>query len=346
MTTAEERIPFAMPGHVTPLGDRHAAECLALRAGRWVALLLSVFTVCCMWGPAAVAQQLFAEQHNDQVVLRDSQHVLLVYQVQPGLYKPYVKQWFTPGGLQVLEDSPPDHVHHHGLMLAVGVNGVDFWGEVPAQKPGRQVPRGQIAIGTRTTSQNGCTTSRATIQQTLDWQDAEGTRLLEEQRKITWQRLPDLDASVITWESRLAAAQGQEQVELWGRHYFGLGIRIGPTGDVPAEFLNSSGRPGKLVRGSERLCRATWCACRAAIGRKKFTLAAFDHPDNPRRPATFFTMNRPFAYLSATLDLKTAPLKLAAGKPITLRYGLALWDGHVDEKQISRAAELWRQSLR
>ncbi len=294
----------------------------------------------------AVAQQLRIEHQDDQVVLRDGQRVVLVYRAAPGPCKPYVKEWSTPGGVQVLEDAPPDHAHHHGLMLAIGVDGVDFWGEAPAEQPGRQVPRGRIAVNCRSRSQNGRTTSRARIEQTLDWQDAEGTPLLEETRTIAWHRLPEIDGVLMSWTSRLAPAAGREQAELWGRHYFGLGMRLGPTGEEPAEFINSSGEPGEVVRGSERLCRATWCACLGTIEGHEFTAAAFDHPDNPRAPATFFTMNQPFAYLSATLDLKSEPLKLSADKPVTLRYGLALWDGHVEAAEIARAARAWQQSVR
>lgn len=291
----------------------------------------------------AAGQQLQIEHQDEHVVVRERQHVWLVYRAAPGPYKPYVKQWFTPGGVQVLEDAPADHAHHHGLMLALGVNGVDFWGEAPAEKPGRQVPRGRMAVDCRTTSHNGRITSRATIEQRLDWQDAEGAPLLEELRTIVWQRGPEIDAVLMTWTSRLAPAAGRPQAELWGRHYFGLGMRLGPTGEQPAEFLNASGAPGQLVRGSERLCQVTWCACRGTIAGRKFTAAAFDHPDNPRAPATFFTMNQPFAYLSATLDLNSAPLRLAAGKTLTLRYGLALWDGHAGADEIARAAKLWQR---
>jgi len=316
-----------------------------LRYMGW-ALLWGCFAAGCLWsGLAEAQQQLQIKQQDDQVVLSEAGRVVLVYQASPAPYKPYVKQWLTPGGLQVLEDSPPDHVHHHGLMLAVGVNDVDFWSEIHVPKPGRQVPRGRTTVSCKTTTQNGRTTSQATIEQTIDWKDFEGTPLLEERRTITWQRVPGLDASMILWTSRLIPAKGQQQVELWGRRYFGLGTRIGPTGPQPAEFVNSTGKPGKPVRGREGLVRADWCACRGVIEGKKFTLAVFDHPNNPRSPATFFTMNRPFAYLSATLALKAEPLKLSAERPITLRYGLVLWDGHVDKQQIARAARLWQESL-
>ena len=53
---------------------------------------------------------------------------ILVYTIDSGR-KFYIKELFTPGGVQVLRDSPPDHKHHHGLMFAIGVDGVDFWGE-------------------------------------------------------------------------------------------------------------------------------------------------------------------------------------------------------------------------
>ena len=51
-------------------------------------------------------------------------------------FKPYVKELFTMGGLNVLLDAPHDHLHHHGLMFAVAVDGVNFWEESP--RAGRQ----------------------------------------------------------------------------------------------------------------------------------------------------------------------------------------------------------------
>ena len=42
---------------------------------------------------------------------------------------------------------------------------------------------------------------------------------------------------------------------------------------------------------------------------KRTTVAVFDHPTNPRHPATMFTMPN-FAYISATLNLMKEPLKV------------------------------------
>ena len=41
-----------------------------------------------------------------------------------------VNQLFSPAGVEVLRDAPPDHLHHHGLMYGVTVNGVNYWEEV------------------------------------------------------------------------------------------------------------------------------------------------------------------------------------------------------------------------
>ncbi len=54
---------------------------------------------------------------------------LLVYAFATNQFKPYVRELYTLRGENVLRDAPPDHLHHHGLMYAVYVNGINFWEE-------------------------------------------------------------------------------------------------------------------------------------------------------------------------------------------------------------------------
>jgi hypothetical protein len=49
-------------------------------------------------------------------------------------------------------------------------------------------------------------------------------------------------------------------------------------------------------------------------------------------------MNEPFAYLSATQETHRKPLPLGA---LTVRYGVALWDGHRSAAEINAAYEQW-----
>ena len=71
---------------------------------------------------------------------------------------------------------------------------------------------------------------------------------------------------------------------------------------------------------------------------KPVTVAIFDHPKNLRHPAKMFTMSTPFAYLSATCNVWKEPITIKAGKPLDLRYGVAVWDGEVEKTAVARVA--------
>jgi hypothetical protein len=152
---------------------------------------------------------------------------------------------------------------------------------------------------------------------------------------------------VITWATTLKAPGTGDPVRLWGRHYFGLGLRLVRDLDGKAEFiLPPATGEGRLVRSDERLRAAAWCAARGTIGGKPVTVAMFSHPGNRPHPAVFFTMTQPFAYLAATPDLEAAPQELKPGETWLLRYGVALWDGPVDQAVVESAYRSWLSSVR
>ena len=206
-------------------------------------------------GPRAATvetSQGVSQDANSITVLRDGQEVLK-YRSDEVPFKPYVKALFTPRGVQILRDSPHDHKHHHALMFAVAVNGVNFWEEVKGS--GREVSR--ATSETKSSTRNGDTLS--TFTQQLDWLAPDDAKLLQEQRTITVWGGPDIPATLLTWRSRLAAPAGKEVVTLSGSHYFGLGMRFVESMDLAGRFFNSEGKEGEVVRGSEHLTRARWC---------------------------------------------------------------------------------------
>jgi len=274
---------------------------------------------------------------KDTVTIKDGDRVSLVYRGTPGPFKVYVKEFYTPGGLQVLRDSPHDHVHHHALMYAIGAEETDFWGEAPQHKPGKQIPRGECAVNVEDVDGTRC----ATIRQTLDWIGADGQRLLVETRIITLVPGSVTGASLLTWESQFCVAEGRDAVKLWGRKYFGLGARFVASMDKVGTFLHAVEDAKHAIGGSKKAVRADWCAYTAPVETKPVTFAMFDHPENPRHPATWFTMTSGFAYMTATLNLAEEPMTVTAGKPLRLRYGVALWDGKVDVERIGRVYQAW-----
>lgn len=276
---------------------------------------------------------LAADATTGLIPLDSGDRAVAQYQPSAAPMKPYLKELFSPSGVEVTVDSPPDHFHHHGLMFAVGADAEDFWTEQPLGTLGREWPRaGETRVGTDR------------VAQILDWVDHQGHALVVEQREVRVQSAIRRGPNVLTWRTTLAPA-GTNGVKLWGRHFFGLGLRFPADMDGKAKFILPAGTPGgRIVRSDETLRAAEWCAATGAIGGHPVTLAMWDHPQNSRR-VVWFTMTQPFSYLSATLNLETHPLDLKAGQKLPLCFGLAVFDGITDAEQIAQTREQWLRAL-
>jgi hypothetical protein len=287
--------------------------------------------VCVFVSHAAAAEPLTVSKDETTFkVSRDSKPVL-EYRFASVPFKPYVSQMWTPGGVQVLRDSPHDHKHHHALMFAIEADKVDFWGERPVN--GKQLSTSLEGLAT--------TAGGAQFAQRLDCVATNGTVILCEQRRIFLHDTQEGSATLLTWRSRLAAGPNREVVMLTGHHYFGLGARFLQVMDKVGEFINASGQPGETVRGDERLAPAKWCAYSAPADGKPVTIAMFDDPKNPRHPARMFTMSKPFAYLSTTLNLWKEPMELKCGAELDLCYGVAVCDGKLSAADIEKLYQRW-----
>ena len=263
----------------------------------------------------------------------DGKRVVLSYRHEPSPFKPYVRELSTPSGVNVLLDSPADHAHHHGLMFALGVDDIDFWGEDPPDEVGRQEP-GPSGLAMDDDDPARC-------DHHLIWRAPDGTALLQERRSLTIAPTDGRDVTLITWRTALSPAPGRASVQLWGRHYFGLGMRFVHDMDQTTAFVFADNAVGTVFRGDERLTPARWCAARGTIDGRPVTVAMLDHPANPRHPATWFTMSAPFAYLSATMNLHEQPHTLERGEALDLCYGIALFDGHVANDRIESVFRDW-----
>ncbi len=251
--------------------------------------------------------------------------------------KSYISQLFAPGdkAAGLLEDSPADHVHHHGLMLALGGDETDFWTETGVPNIGVQQP----VKSTPAPAGDGFT-------QTLQWLAPDGTHLLDETRTVRV-RATGTGAETLhwlDWQSDLTPAPGRESVKLWGRHYFGLGLRLEPRWSNTGAFLWQDTKGQSVVRGDEKLTPGLWCAVSNTIGGQPVTVLMLSHPGNPR-PGAWFTMAKPFCYLSASYDLEKNPATLAKGQTWPLRHSLAIFAKPADAATLEKAAQEWKSSL-
>jgi len=272
----------------------------------------------------------------DAVSVNKGQRNLLCYRYEDVPFKPYVQQLYSPGGINVLRDAPHDHLHHHALMYAVAVDGVNFWEE--QTEPGRQLHKCFDDMRVERNDDK----SRAGFTEQIDWINPRSRELLlKERRTIKICQLDDIEATLLSWQSSLGVPSGKKSMTLSGSHYFGLGMRFLESMDIGGEFLNAADQAGDIVRGTERISRADWCAYIAEADGKPVTIAIFGHPKNLRHPTHWFTMTAPFAYLAATLNLHKEPLEVNSAKPLVLRYAVAVWDGRIDKSKIDQVYRRW-----
>ncbi|MFP4500514.1 MAG: DUF6807 family protein [Candidatus Hydrogenedentota bacterium] len=268
------------------------------------------------------------------VTITDADRTVLRYRYTDVPYKPYVDVLTTPSGINVLRDSPDDHRHHHALMYAIKVNGVNYWEE--HDTPGVQAHHGFTQTRILTNPGGGMFTSQ------LAWKPSPDSAepVLHETRRIRSYGVVE-GATLAAWHTQLTAP---EPVTLGGSHYHGLGMRFVESMDQTGDFRFEGDAEGEGVRGTEKLTPGNWAAYTAPADGNTVTVAMFDHPDNPR-PVLWFTMLEHFSYLSATMNLHREPMELVPedGQPgrMAVCYGIALWNGRPEETKIQATYEAW-----
>jgi len=248
--------------------------------------------------------------------------------------KPYVKELVSPKGVNPLRDNVADHIHHHGLMFAVAIDGVDFWSET--RKCGRQIQRDISEVwqlSPRFVLLPG-------IKTPLEWTKPDGTTVVATEKR-TIQMNDGVGATLMTWRTQLSPPDGKDSIKITGSHYFGLGMRFVQSMDNASTFAFADpNAKSEAVRGDEKLTPSEWAACTGKVDGNTVTVAMFDHPANSR-PVLWFTMSRPFSYLSATIDLHRKALVVKAGEKLDVRYGAAVWDGEPGRDRIEAAYKEW-----
>ena len=190
-------------------------------------------------------------------------------------YKPYISIFRTPEGINVLRDAPHDHLHHHALMFAIGVDGVAFWQEGNA--PGRQLHREFVNTGDLSPRHD-----TVGFVERLDWLGPESDNpILHEKRTVEIFDPKAFGASVMTWETELTVPEGKENASLTGSHYFGLGMRFLESMDKEGAFFNADNAEGDLVRGDEHVTASRCAYTSMATGSRLGPCSISGQPRHP-----------------------------------------------------------------
>lgn len=277
------------------------------------------------------------EQNAETLLMKVGGRPALEYLFGGVEFKPCVSRWHAPAGVNILRNSPYDHLHHHAMMFAAAVDGVNFWEERPRETAGREIGRAPQDVFTKTADGNAA----AGFSQSLDWTSPDGKILLLEKRSVELLMPKDSKVSLLSWTSTLSLLPGKQTAELSGSEYFGFGMRFVEAMDKGGRIIVADGAKSRSVLGHAWIAPARWVAYTAAAGGQKVTVAVFDHPQNPRFPGGIFYMSEPFAYISATIGLKDRPYQIQADKPLVLKYGAALWDGEKSHEEIGAMYKKW-----
>lgn len=271
---------------------------------------------------------------------------LLVYAFGRERFKPCVKELYTLKGDNLLRDAPQDHLHHHALMYAIRVNGLNFWEELSGS--GVQKP---VASPAPEVGMSAAGLPQATIRQTLHWlapqdaflPDSPKLALLVEQRTLVLTVDKAKHEVALRWSSQFEVGGKTNTVVLEGANYFGLGVRFQQELDPIAEHFNSDGKPD-LSDTKQDVTPHDWCAVAFDRPGAPATFAMFGHPANTRGKATWFTMKRPFAYVSATQALDKEPLVYHAGDKFQVNYLVTVYPAVKSAEFLNTRANQWRET--
>jgi hypothetical protein len=265
---------------------------------------------------------------------------LLVYAYATNQFKPYVRELYTLRGENVLRDAPPDHLHHHGLMYACYVNGINFWEERVA--PGIERHMGLVVATMEEMGEKHL--PAASFTERVHWLAPTNSNdpLLVEQRQLVVAVDEKTGEVALRWSSEFNVGPGVGKVVIRGPNYNGLGMRLPESFNHVAKFQNAAKEP-YVSKNSQNAIGARWTSVVGQMEGREVMLAMFGRPENARGDGFFFTMLDPFAYLAATQGLEKQPLEYGAGDHFNLSYLLTVYGEQKSPEFIAQRYDQWNK---
>jgi len=268
---------------------------------------------------------------------------LLTYAFGTNLFKPYVRELSTLDGQNILRDAPPDHPHHHGLMYALRVNGVNYWEE--SGHPGQQHHARWIDHGTGH-ARDGLPQARFT--ELLLWVPEAGTTGTGKRRDAVLVERRTLVLTVdeagrevaLAWHAEFEPGPRTNRVHLDGADYNGLGFRLPAAWDLAARHGNSDDAPYP-THGVRDVFPARWASVAQPGPGQGAQIVLCDLPRKHAGSPRFFAMTRPFAYLSVTQGVDRTPLDYRSGDRFELDYLVLVYPAARTKAQIEARYQRW-----
>ena len=228
--------------------------------------------------------------------------------------RPYVFPFYTPGGMLVLQEAPPDHPHHQGICAGLEIDGRDMWNAGSGDKP----PHRQEMDPTAAELQPVKDAAGVRFEHQVRWTTVGGEVLLLERRSVAFSSRSELN--LVTWHSTFDAAG--EAATLGQTKEAGIGVRVPPHWEtrLGGEIRNAEGgrgEPGCFDR------RSPWLSVEggaAGAGRAGIVL----RPLSSSEACPWFTRDYGLHLYN---PLRHHPVRLAAVDSLSWAMEIAAYDG-------------------
>lgn len=151
----------------------------------------------------------------------------------------YVFPLYTPNGVLVLQEAPPDHPHHQGILVGLEVDGHDLW-----NAGSRNLPRHrQEALTPLAEMATACSETGVQISHHVRWVTVDGQELLLEQRRVTFSAQEQF--TCIHWHSTFS--HPGKATHLGQTKESGIGVRVPPHWETlfGGQIRNANGARGE-----------------------------------------------------------------------------------------------------
>jgi hypothetical protein len=239
-------------------------------------------------------------------------------------YRPWVFPLYTPSGVTVLQEAPPDHHFHNGLFVGqypvvAGDREVNFWAVPPERVANDPLIRDVGRMAVEQTPSTFDDEAGFGFRLHVVWRDADEEPVLDEVRTVRF-HVSD-GATLCDMESRKTAAYGP--VRFPPTKHGSIGMRVEPRllPDFGAQVIGDGGRRGRADAVHEK--DSAYVAYEndlAGHGRFGVLMA----PLAGSAEGVWFVRDYGMAMYDATLHTETA---LEQGQSWTVGLRVAAYDG-------------------
>lgn len=257
---------------------------------------------------------------------------LTVAKVDPVFHRGgYIHPLYSPEGVQLTDDYPPDHLHHHGIWAAW--TRTQFQGRTPdfwnmGDRTGTVVPVALYSVW------NGAVFSGLRARHAyVDLSAPSPTKAIDEDWMI--RVFPALHPGIRMFDLIIKQVTATDDaLHLPEYRYGGVGFRGHRqwNGEENTFFLSSEGKD----RSDGHATRARWCHIGGYVDGRLAGVAVLDHPENFRSPQPMrIHPSEPFFNYAPS---QLGDWSITPGDVYTVRYRFITYDGPPDADVIDR---LW-----